>query len=332
MPTDELRPRISLGSASQMIVSQPIMRGRFRLTKGRGDEIIWQSPWFDNLITDYGRNGLADTLMSALTTYCHVGTGTAIAAASDTGLASFFAATSTVTWSSNTVSGDAPHYAKYIRNFRLPAGTFDGHTMTEVALSDQATDGHAFSRALIEDPTGQFTAVKYYDDEWCDVTYEFRLYPDHINADGTPNDGTGTLTIEGSDYTYTIRPCFVTNVVYWDGSETRAQFREAGSDYAAFFGSASVLGAVTGEPTSPSGTDVTNANHVMAATYVTDTFTRAIYLAVAPTVGNATGGIGAMRINTGFGTYQIAFDPVIPKDSSMAFQLAVNLAWDNAEF
>ena len=42
------------------------------------------------------------------------------------------------------------------------------------------------------------------------------------------------------------------------------------------------------------------------------------------------GGVGAMVFNTGLGSYQIAFDPVIPKDATKVWTFVSNLAWARA--
>jgi len=302
------------------------------VTKGRGSIITGAVGPFNNTVVDIGLDDLADSLFSSISTYCHCGIGTSLPATGNTALENFFAATNTIQDSVSDINAIPPYFSRRIITYRFTAGTFDGdQSITEVAISDQATTGGIFARALVRDPQNDFAIVSPLTDEWLDVTYEFRLYPDHINADGTPNDLTGVINVWGSNHNFWMRPAFVSNIVYWNANAARAQWIALSGSWAAFFASTSVLGAVTGEPTNPSGADATsNGSEIYHATYIPGDHARNIQLSIGSTDGNASGGIGAMRFHTGFGAYQIRFAPAIPKDVTKSWTFVVALNWADA--
>lgn len=302
-----------------------------RVIRGTGMEVVTgESGWSHNIVTNNGLNKLADNLMSAVTTYCHCGTGTTSEVATDTALETFVAATNSIESTDSAVEASAPYFASYTRTFRFAEGVAEGN-ISEVGFSDQATTGDLFSRARVKDGGGTPTTISVAADEWLDVTYEFRLYPDHILSGGGADDGSGTISISATSTSYTIRPSFITNSLFWVASTTRAQFKSVSSIWAKFFDSASTLGAATSEPTNNSGADA-DATHsaISAATYSTDTYNRDISLQVGLSDGNASGGVGAIRFNTGMGTYQMDFDPVVAKDATKVWTFVVNLAWTRA--
>jgi hypothetical protein len=335
-----LRPRISLAPAvnrfrdgeSVLELPAPRVRCRVQARKGRGSVITGEGPWVHNTVVVGGLNNLADSLFSTLATYCHVGVGTQAVSSGDAGLGSFFAASNSVQNAISDTNSTPPYYARRQITWRFAAGTFDGNQpLTEIAISNQATNGNILARALVHDPVNVFTAVTPRADEWADVTYEFRLYPDHVNADGAPLDLTGIVEVWGEAHSFWLRPAFVTNISYWDASQARAQLRSVSSTWARFFGSTSVLGAVGGEPTNPSGGYATTSeSDALHSSYTPGTFMRAAHLVVAPTEGNASGGIGAMRFHTGLGAYQVRFAPAIPKDISKAWTFSAVLDWSDA--
>lgn len=317
-------PRIQLPTAG--------IHCRICLAKGKGPIVLARSAPFHNLVVDNGMNKIADDPFSALSTYCHIGTGTAEVKSTDNGLETFKAATNNIVFSGASIKGVPPYFTKYVLIYRFVSGTFNNDIISEVAFSDQATDGNIFSRALVEkpDPFNTPTTLLVRNDEWLDVTYEFNLNPAFINADGSANDGTGVIVLNGIGYNYTVRPANVTNIAYWAALNTQAVFTPVAGSYAKSYGSGSVLGPVTGEPTSPSGDDADSAgSEISAIPYVNGTFNRDIILNIGPFDCNATGGIGALRFHTGFGSYQIAFDPVVPKNEDNSVNFPVNLAWQN---
>lgn len=298
---------------------------------GTGKDVVTgEIPLFNNIITDLGMNKLAGDIMSGVTPHCHAGTGTATEAATDTALGTFLASTNTVQSSSSGAQGTAPYYAYYERTFRFGEGVAEGN-VSEIGFSSQSGTGELFSRARVKDGGGSPTTISVGADEWLDVTYEFRLYPDHILSGGGADDGSGTVTYSGDDYSYVIRPSYVTNSTYWSAANTQANFRAISSAWAGFFGSASSLGAATAEPTSPSGSAAsTEHSSVSVGSYSTDSFTRDIILTIGLDDGNASGGVGAIRFHTGMGTYQMSFSPVVPKTNTKVWSFEQTLTWARA--
>jgi hypothetical protein len=303
---------------------------RVKVTKGKGEIVTGETGWFKNIIVNNGRNGLADNSFTSRSVYCHVGTGSTAEAAGQTTLASFLAASNTIQAEVGTTQGAPPYYAKYVKTFRFAAGVATG-TVREVGFSTQATDGDLLSRAVVRDPDGFQTAVEVRSDEWIDVAYEFRLYPDHVLPDGGLDDGSGIIELLGVSTNYVIRPAFVTTLAHFEAEETRALLRVVSvNQYARVYGPAAVLGAVTAEPSDPFGYVTTVNSDIDAVAYVADSFNRDVYLTIDHSEGNPSGGIGAIRIHTYMGSYQMSFSPVVAKTSLITLTIAMNFAWDDA--
>jgi hypothetical protein len=169
--------------------------------------------WQKNLITDVGMDMLGDHSNNNYWNGCHVGTGTAAPANSNTALATFNAGIATTAASVGGVNGDTPYYGFLRRTFRFPEGTFASVNLTEAGIA-QGTSGASgsarlstaplFSRVLINGGTGITVLV----DESLDVIFEFRNY-------APTTDVTGTVSISSVSYDFTVRACLVTSAIYW---------------------------------------------------------------------------------------------------------------------
>jgi hypothetical protein len=160
--------------------------GRYKLRKGKTDirgveHITGETAWFNNIITNNGKDNFADADLTVNLAYAHVGTGTTAELATDTQLQTFVAASNTVQDSSSTAQASAPYYGKYVRTIRFGEGVAAGN-IAEVAMSTQNTNGDAFTRALVKDGGGSPTTITVLSDEWLDVTYEFRTYPGPVTS------------------------------------------------------------------------------------------------------------------------------------------------------
>src|SRR5699024_7964983 len=95
--------------------------GRYRLTVRRDEEVIEQTPWFDNLIVDNGLDLLGTTTFDNCVPYAYVGTDSTAPANTDTSLGAQIAATNSNgpgdTNTSNTTG--SPYYFgyKYVKRF-----------------------------------------------------------------------------------------------------------------------------------------------------------------------------------------------------------------------
>lgn len=298
--------------------------GRFKLTKGVGSIITGETEWIDNIITDNGMNKVADNQFNNVSGFCHVGTGTATEVATDTALQTFLAGKGSPTVIADTAQGSAPYYGSYVRKWRFNPGEATGN-ISEVGISDQVTTGDLWSRARVKDGGGLPTTIAVLATEWLDVTYEMRLYPDRVDADGT-----GSVTYDVS-YNYTIRGALVTNFSYLRAAFTQATAAIVSSNYAEGYGSGSSLGAVTSEPSGGNniGSGTTDVS-ISLESYTTDAFERDVTFEFGLNSMNATGtpdGCLCIMVHTALGAYQIAYNNVVPKDNTKVWHVPLNLAW-----
>jgi len=268
--------------------------------------------------------------------HVHVGTGTTSESASDTALVTFVAGTANVISSSSTAQASAPYYASWTRTFRFNpgfAGSPGNVNISEVGISSQITTGDLFSRARVKDGASPLadTTITVLGDEWLDVAYELRLYPDHILPGGSPDDGSGTITISGAGspevFSYAVRPSNVNSTTYYSAGNIRGRLATFAGVYATAFEATSVLGAVTSAPSGSSDNIPGTASY---ATYSAGTFSRDVTLTIGLTDANLTGGVGALLFGTGLGAYQMSFSPAVPKDATKVWTWVCNLAWTRA--
>lgn len=293
------------------------------------DIITGQTDPFKNIITNTGLDALASNPLTELIDHCHCGTGTNTEAAGDSTLQTHVAYTATVQSSSEGVQSSAPYYAYRNQTLRFGEGVAEG-VIAEVGFGPSSSNANLFSRARVKDGGGSPTTITVLSNEWLDVSYQVRNYPDHINTDGTPNDGTGSIDISGTTYNYTVRPALVNSVTYQRPDFT-AQYATATSVYGTVYGSDAALGAVTANPSATLSGNITSSNSGAAnATYNTGTYNRDVTYTLGLTAGNLTGGIKAYLFLTGFGGYQILLDAAIPKDATKVLTLVANIAWTRA--
>lgn len=268
--------------------------------------------WFPNLITNNGLNlymaATGSGLGSNPLSYCQVGSGSTPPAVTDTALVARIANNNSILTTSNGVASSAPYYGWKRFTYRFNEGVAAGN-ISEVGIS-QSTTGNLFSRALILDE-GSPTTLVVLPDETLDVTYELRLYPPSADA-------AGSVTLDSIVYNFTLRASRATTATNWaDGIGTGI----AGLT-AITYPAASVLGAVTGQPT---GTPTTPVSPVFAA-YTSGNYYRDFTATWGLTQGNATGGIGCVEIvesvgSVSPGAFQMQFTPVIPKDGTRIMTL-----------
>lgn len=165
------------------------LSGRYRMEvrKASTKQIVRETDWFDNLITNQGLNRIGSD--AGIQTGISIGTGTTAPAFTDTALATFAAYTTTVPGGGST-SGNygAPDYIGY-RTFayQFQPGQLNGN-YTEVGIG--WASNVLFSRALIVDGLGAPTSISVLSDEYLTVYYELRMAP-------PAGDTTGSVTISG---------------------------------------------------------------------------------------------------------------------------------------
>lgn len=300
-------PKLSLGLSGHF---------KFVATKEDGTQRTL-ADWNDNLILDSGLNRLGTNIAWS---HCRVGTGNTAPDAGQTALVSALAATTTIT---STVAGTntpTDTYAWARQTYRFGLGVAEGN-LSEVGIG---WDSGLFSRALIKDEFGDPTTIVVLDDEYLDVVYEVRAYPDMTDQETT-------LTISGVDYDFTLRPAKLTgnqsNVANWPEQlislMTNGFISEASTRLGiAGFDAGSTLGAVTASLT---GSAIAAGDGAFTASYVDNSYERECRMTFGIAQGAAA--FGGFQLTTMAGVYQIVVDPVIPKDNTKVFTLDLTLSW-----
>ena len=298
------------------IAASPGYRGRYRIeavNQGDGRRRVL-ADWFPNLITNGGLDMIGNG--QSYLTACAVGSGNTAPAVTDTALNTLVASTtSTIAGgSSSGVQSTAPYYGYVVNQYNFPAGTATGN-LSEVGVGTSATA--LFSRALILDGTGSPTTITVLSTESLYVTYE-------VEQVVPTTDVTGTVTIAGVVYNYTIRAANATQV-FWSGS-----LNGDAPGVSACVVSNGTIGAITG---TISGTTA-GATSIAVSAYTNGSYSLESTITFGLTDGNVAGGITAMSCQFGraFGNgergfFQYGFSPAIPKDGSHTLTLSVNQTW-----
>lgn len=282
--------------------------------------------WFPNIITNGGLDRMATSY--DYLNYCQVGTGSTAPSASDIALVSRVGASSgTNAWQSGifSVNSTSPYYRITRIVSRLTPGQAIGN-LSEVGMGWASTGG-LFSRALILDSYGNPTNITVLSDEYLDVTYEYRFYPEE-------SDITGSIILtgnKGGTYNYTLRCGLIgTHVLQGNtsyGNSPVAMNNNYGinatnSQFKAYDGS---IGALTGTPSGNVLPLITAYKTVSSYKAGTRTLTSTILLPISG--GNLSGGIKSILFPWGNVHYQIEFDTAILKTSEDTLSLTFTHTW-----
>lgn len=270
---------------------------------------------FDNLIVNNGLDHKGGWTGNGINYTCQIGTGVVPEVITDTALGNRERAHDTLQSSVQFTQGSAPWYGSDLRVFRFnPPGS--NKTYSEVGISpDGETVDNLFSRALIKDSSGLPTTIDVLADEWLDVTYELRLYPDHLTVSNASVSGF-SLDLLASQVTWS-------GPIGW-GSEVSGEIK---ARYGSTWSGDAVLGAVTGVPTA--GENASNDAGLSTGSYVPGTYSRDMTWSWGLNEGNyvTQPGIGAVEFRTSGGLYQVKFDPPIPKTVADTLNIDANLTW-----
>ena len=198
--------------------------------------------------------------------------------------------------------------------FRFGQGVAAGN-LTEVGIrSDAGPNSALFSRALIVDSGGNPTTLTILSDEYLDVTYELRFYPEM-------NDQTYDLTLYGENYSVLVRPANVTSV---DVIQAQDYFFQWINYYytTQYYYYNGPIGTVTGQPSGSS-----YANNTGHGAYVSNSYERNFICSLGLNDGNLSGGIRSILIKTCKADWQLQFTPPIPKDSFKTLVLNIYTSW-----
>lgn len=285
------------------------VEGRFKLEAvkvGEGGAVVSRRPltgWFSNLITDAGLSGLFSSTDSI--SRCHVGSGSAEPAPSDTQLVAHVATTPTKVSDTGDTSTESPYGTTRTVRYRFAEGAAAGN-LSEIGVSP-ANDGPLFSRTLIKDAEGNPTTITVQSDESLDVTYTLTAYP--------PQDTvTKEIEVDGVPTTVRIRAAYAGHSSYWGNLSSVASLD--GDCAVVGFPGESRIGPITARPTP--GTQISGAARA-APVHVPGNFYADYTVESGLADHNGTGGLGAIVFGRGGSsrdirqTFQADFTPPIPK-------------------
>lgn len=211
--------------------------GRYKLFVHHGitGQLLHETPWFDNLITN---NGL-DRLRYGGNMTLFVGSGNTPPTYEDTEVESLLAETRVSNGSSQRQFDALPYYGGRRHSATFGVGAVVG-TVREVAVGNSSTN--LFSRALLVDEAGAPTELTLDELHQLTAVYELRQY---LPAD----DWTGTIQINGDDYACVARPCRLEGSQWWITSLEQGIWTSSSTlDPRQYFYSDATLGEVTGGP------------------------------------------------------------------------------------
>lgn len=311
-----------------MINLETKLAGEYRMVVNRSDGTVDDTGWFDNLILNQGLDYLGNSALAGYIVRCaQVGTGTSTPVATQTALDSRIAGTTSSpdNQAVSAVNEGAPLYRTLLTYvFPFAQGSVVGN-VTEVGVGATTTAGNLFSRARIVDNLGAPTSITIVALDQLTVYYRVRIAP-------PLSDATGTVTISGTPYNYTMR---VANV----GSFANVQFLLNSSQSFSYasdssgqitYPAGSVLGPITGIPTgtAASGGTAVTSSYTIGNYFRDATFNWSI------SQGNAAGGIQCIRFtwpqSYSVIQFQVRFDTVIPKTNTNVLALNVRYSWARA--
>lgn len=291
------------------------MQGRFKLeaVKRDGSRRIL-ADWFDNLILNSGLERMGSGIIIA---GAMVGTDNTTPANTQTALGAQLAYSTSLQGSITYGVDEASNFAWRRARYRFAEGVATGN-LAEVGVG--WSSGNCFSRALILDGSSTPTTITLLSDESLDVTYELRVYP-------TTTDVTGTLTLGGIDYDYTLRVSKLndTDIAnFFTFASTASGVGAAGaSPNAAGWPTLTALGDIYSAP-GVSGS-IANVGSSSNLTYTAFSYSRTIRYTWG--LANGSASLAVFELRTNMLAYKIAFTPSIPKTSSNILTLDIQLTW-----
>lgn len=303
--------------------------GRYRLqVHGPDGREKADTGWIDNLITDAGLEALGEA--KAIARYCMVGTGNTAPANGNTALVAQIASqdytTSVGASTTRSVQTTGTRYGREVRTWKFAQGAVVGN-IAEVGVGWSTTA--VFSRALIS-PVVSVTSI-----DQLTVTYELRMYVPTVDA-------TGSATIGGTSYNYTIRAAYADSSTAAGGgfgwgpqllsllAATRAWVDGSLINVATAYAAPAVVDQVndTFMRVTAGGAAATSLGQCSAlsnAAYSANSKECQFTLTFGTDYAN-----GNFRglIYTGlFGTYQMQLDANVPKDNTKQLTLTLKQTW-----
>lgn len=304
------------------------MTGRYRLQVRRAGELVQDTGWFDNLITDAGLEALGED--KAIGQYCSVGTSNTAPSNSDTTLGSHLANTTTVSATSRGVNTSGTRYGYETRSYQFAQGAVIGN-VAEVGIGWLSGGSGLFSRSLVS-PVLPLLAI-----DQLTVTYELRIYPPTTST-------TGAVTIGSTIYNYTLKAMNAASngearLGGWApellgmSASARNWFNNPGSAVAFAWVNPAIIDQITdaNPRVSAGGADAAAATNPSQ----NSSYSNAAYGAgnkygqgtVTWGTGNGNGNLRAFRFSTIFGTFGMHIDADIVKDNTKELTMTWRVSW-----
>lgn len=305
--------------------------GLYKLQVRRHGLLIYETPWFDNLITNAGLEALGEAKTPGR--YAMVGTDNTAPLVGNTTLGAQLASFDSTTGGapSGGVVTTGTRYGWQRQTYPFPQGAVVGN-VAEVGVGWSTTA--VFSRALVS-PAISVLAI-----DQLTVVYELRMYVPTVDA-------TGTKTIDSVSYNYTIRP------IYADAANTsggafgwRPQLLGLAASTRVWCDlnpGSSRYGAMTFdapcELTTVGDTVLRNggAPAGQVATFYPSSVSNSAYAAAThecqfttiwgPDNGNEPDGVQGFIYTGLFGTYQCVLSAAIPKDNTKQLSMTWKQTW-----
>lgn len=305
---------------------------------------------FGNLITDGGMDSFADTSASSANFnwyYVAVGSGTNAPAFTDTALQTEVARTDALFNPGKPVGNSynytrqvatSPRYWSIWKKWRFAAGAAAGNLNEVAVLRGTGSPNYAFCRARIVDAGGSPVTLTVLPDEILDVTYEFFVFIPEA-------DVTGTITLKGVDYNFTMRPCSigrasdgyssgwpVTGLSSMQNRGPRAigQLPPNTSGSMCAVAAGASLVAMDQHPIVNQNPSSRAADSIAYGSYVSGQFYRDTTFTWSLNTGNDAA-INMLTLNCGLGTFQIYFNgATFSKNSTERMQFTLRTSWARA--
>ncbi len=275
---------------------------------------------FDNLITNGGLDRLGNAGGSAVISHVQVGTGSAAPANTDSALANYLAGTNRSSSYLASYGGNPTYHTEATFSWEFDQGAAAGN-LSEIGVG-WAASGSLFSRALIVDGGGSPTTITVAAIEFLSVTYKLRMYP-------PTTDTTGTITLDGADYDYIIRPASAGGDSWQSHGQAAYASYQGSNRVAAYTGD---IGAMTGYPSGTVG--YLGFGTPTVGAYSAGSYKRTLTAAASISQLNLSGGIRSilLPISSIIGSltqmaWQCQFDPKIPKDNTKTLSLTFDVSW-----
>lgn len=315
----------TLEPKSESVVAGPRYEGWITVERihARTGDVTFRSR-FKNLITDAGLIGLGATFSIYGLTYLAVGTGNTAPLPSQTALGGEIGRTQFDNGQIRTEAmGGGSTYWRNVFTRLFTEAQANGN-IAELGMFNAASGGVMWMRQLLRDNLGNATVLTKTASDQLRITYEIRQYWPTV-------DQVTTTNINGIDYTFTMRPCNVTNTAAWGPGNggVNGMLYTFGNDLGGIF-----IDAVDSATLTPAaGTGITGtlapSSSLVNAAYAAPNLYRDMTCIWEPGVANFGTGIGGLSgtISRGARQIQVAISPRIPKLNTQRLTLQLRTTW-----